>query len=349
MKKSKSYLIFVGVLISAMMVITACGGAAPAVEEEAAEDAAPAEEEAAEEAAPAEETKDYVFCQLNTNLAEPWMVQMDEDIKLAAAEYPNEDYPVNITIQYKDAQGDALRHRAQVEECVVAGVDAILISPVEADPLTEPLAEAYDAGIPIFLVARGVNGEKYTQYIGSDEWALGYAAGQWIVDNYAGTAAKVVELQGQMTSTPAQERHEGFMKALEGSDVEVIFSADVEWSEPNARSEMESALAVYDDIDVVFGANDPAAHGAYVAAKAVGREGEMAFIGIDGLPYEGQVYVNDGVFAMTIIDITGGDIALHNAVKYLSGEDIGEKVYYKDAVMYTPNGKEVVTIPEGVR
>ena len=90
-----------------------------------------------------------------------------------------------------------------------------------------------------------------------------------------------------MTSTPAQERSEGLLQAFEGTDVEVIFSADVEWSEPVAREEMESALAVYDEIDVVFGANDPAAHGAYVAAKAVGREEEMVFFGIDGLPYEG--------------------------------------------------------------
>ena len=200
-------------LIGVIVLLSACGPEAPAAEE-----AAPAEEEAAMEEVAEEETAEemteYTFCQLNTNLAEPWMVQMDEDIKIAAAEYPNDDYPVNVNVQYKDSQGDALLMRSQVEECVVAEVDAILISPVEADPLTEPLAVAYDAGIPVFLVARGVNGDKYTQYIGSDEWALGYAACQWIVDNYSGTAAKVVELQGQMTSTPAQERSEGVLQLL---------------------------------------------------------------------------------------------------------------------------------------
>ncbi len=343
--KSLKNIFFTLMIISTLLIVTACSSSSAA----AAEESAPAEEAVVEEAA-AEEMKEFEFCQINTNLAEPWMVQMDEDIKIAAAEYPNETYPnVTVTVQYKDSQGDALRMRTQVEECVIAGVDAILISPVEADPLTEPLAEAFDAGIPVFLVARGVNGEKYTQYIGSDEWALGYAAGQWIVENYAGTAPKVVELTGQMTSTPAQERHAGFLKAIEGSDVEVIFEADAEWSEPEARSEMESALAVHDDIDIVFGANDPSAHGAYTAAKAVGREGEMVFIGIDGLAYEGQVYVQDGTFAMTIIDITGGDIAVHNAVKYLMGEDIGEKVYFKDAVLFTKEGKTVVAPPEGVR
>jgi hypothetical protein len=52
---------------------------------------------------------------------------------------------------------------------------------------------------------------------------------------------------------------------------------------------------------------------------------------------------------MTIIDQTGGDIAVHNAVKYLFGEDIGPKTFFKDAVLYTPDGKVVVTIPEGAR
>jgi len=331
------YFVLIAFLVCTMVLISACG-----VQETPVEETEAVVEEEQEE----EEIREMTICQLNTNLAEPWMVQMDEDIKMAAAEYPKEGYPVKINVLYKDAQGDALVHRAQVEECVVAGVDAILISPVEADPLTEPLAEAYDAGIAIFLCARGVNGDKYTQYIGSDEIALGWAAGNWIVENYGGTGPKVVELQGQMTSTPAQERHEGFLKAIEGSDVEVIFEADAEWSEPVGRTEMESALAVHDDIDIVFGANDPAAHGAYVAAKAVGRESEIAFFGIDELPYEGQVYVDDGVFAMTIIDITGGDIALHNAVKWFFGEDFGPKTYVKDAVIFSPEGTTIVTIPE---
>ena len=52
---------------------------------------------------------------------------------------------------------------------------------------------------------------------------------------------------------------------------------------------------------------------------------------------------------MTIIDIIGGDIAVHDTVKYLSGEDIGPKIFFKDAVLFTPEGREVVSIPEGAR
>jgi ribose transport system substrate-binding protein len=294
--------------------------------------------------------KKFTICMLNPSLSEPWNVQMDEDIKNAAAKYPNAEFPnVTVEVQYKDAQNDVLVQRSQLEECVLAKVDAIIAGPIEAGPMTEPIAAAVDAGIPVFLVGRGVNGDKYTQYIGSDEFKLSYGQAQWVVDNYGGKKPKVVYLQGMMTSSPGQERYDGFLKAIEGSDLDVIFTADAKWDEATARSEMESALSRFDKIDVVIGANDPSAHGAYLAAQAAGREKEMAFTGIDGLVYEGQQYVKDGILAMTIIDRTGGDIGLDNAVKYLMGMDIGPKTFFKKGILMDKNGQVEVDIPDSVK
>ena len=340
--KIKQSLPFRLLALASFYVVLALVACAPAVTPVSTATSAPGES--------VQEKKDFTFCQINASLAEPWNVQMDEDIKTAAAQYPSEEFPdVTVTVQYKDSQGDTLRQRAQLEECVLAKVDAILLGPIEAGPMTEPVSLAMDAGIPVFLVGRNINGEKYTQYVGSDEFKLSYAQTQWIVEKYKGQNAKVVYLQGLMTSTPAQERYEGFLKAIEGSDVEVIFTADAKWDEAAARSEMESALARFSDIDVVIGANDPAAHGAYLAAKAAGRESEMIFVGIDGLKHEGQVYVQQGVLAMTIIDRTGGDIGLHNAVKYLLGQDIGPQSFYKKALLLDSNGQTEVDVPDSVK
>ena len=65
----------------------------------------------------------------------------------------------------------------------------------------------------------------------------------------------------------------------------------MQWLEPNARKEMESALTTQKQIDLVYGHNDPGAHGAYLAAKEAGREKQMKFVGIDALPHEGVEYV----------------------------------------------------------
>jgi len=254
------------------------------------------------------------------NLGEPWRVQMNADVKAEAEKH------ANIKMVFKDAQNDTLKQRAHVEEFVSAEVDLLIISPKEAQPLTEPVAQAMAAGIPVIVLDRAVMGDNYTQFIGADNVIIGKAAGEWVVENFGGKGAKVVELMGLQTSPPGQDRHNGFTEALKGSDVEVIFEADVKWLEPNARKEMESALSRFDDIDLVYGHNDPATHGAYLAAKAVGREGEISFIGIDALPHEGVAYVKDGILNATFQYPTGGDIAIQQALLILNGESVDKKI-----------------------
>jgi len=135
-----------------------------------------------------------------------------------------------------------------------------------------------------------------------------------------------VEIMGLQTSTPGQDRHSGFMDAIKGSDLDVIFSVDAQWLEPQARSEMESALSRFNNIDIVYGHNDPSAHGAYVAAQAVGREKSMVFVGIDSLPQEGIQYVKQGILNATFQYPTGGDVAIVQALKILAGQKVEKRI-----------------------
>ena len=263
------------------------------------------------------------------NLGEPWRVQMNADIKSAALEHSDQ-----LEVVFKDAQNDNLRQRSHVEEFVRAGVDLIIISPKEAAPLTLPVKEAYESGIPVIVLDRKVLGDKFTCFIGADNQKIGRAAGKWIVEKMGGKG-RVVELKGLMTSTPAQGRHSGFREAIAGSDLEIIFEADMKWLEPQARVEMESALARFDRIDLVYAHNDPAAHGAYLAAKAAGREKEMIFVGIDGLPQEGQAYVKQGMLAASFEYPTGGREAIETAVRILGGEEVPAEITLPSKV-YTP-------------
>ncbi len=262
------------------------------------------------------------------NLGEPWRVQMNADIKNAADEYPR------IEMVFKDAQNDTLKQQNQVREFISAGVDALFISPKEAAPLTPVVAEAYQAGIPVIVLDRDLLGDKFTCFIGADNELIGEAAGKWIAQKLGGEG-KVVELKGLMTSIPGHKRHNGFRKGIEGTDIEVIFEADMKWLEPNARQEMESALARFDDIDLVYAHNDPGAHGAYLAAKAAGREDDILFVGIDALPQEGQVYVKQGVLAATFEYPTGGKEAIETALKILNGEQVPKKITLGSRI-YTP-------------
>jgi ribose transport system substrate-binding protein len=253
------------------------------------------------------------------NLGEPWRVEMNARIKAAAEKHPN------LKVIFKDAQNDTLQQRAHVEEFVSAPVDLIIISPKEAQPLTEPVAKAMDAGIPVIVLDRRLNGDKYTCFIGADNKKIGRAAGEWIVKKLGGKG-KIVELKGLMTSTPGQDRDSGFREGIAGSGVEVIFEADMKWLEPDARKEMESALARFSKIDLVYAHNDPGAHGAYLAAQAAGREKEMLFVGIDALPQEGVAYVRQGILSATFQYPTGGEEAIETASKILAGEKVPKEI-----------------------
>jgi len=274
--------------------------------------------------------KKWVIGMSQCNLGEPWRVQMNTDVKTAAEKHPN------LEVIFKDAQNDSLKQRAQIEEFVAAKVDLIIVSPKEAAPLTPPVAEAYKKGIPVIVLDRRVLGSDYTSFIGADNKKIGKNAGAWIAKRLGGKG-NVVELKGLMTSTPGQDRNSGFREGIKGSDLKIVFEADMKWLEPNARKEMESALATNPKIDLVYGHNDPGAHGAYLAAKAAGREKEMLFVGIDALPQEGQAYVRQGILSASFEYPTGGREAIDEALAIFEGKTVPKEVTLDSRVFTKDN------------
>lgn len=264
------------------------------------------------------------------NLGEPWRVQMNADIRSEAEKHQN------IDVIFKDAQNDTLKQRAQIEEFIAAGVDLLIVSPKEAAPLTKPIADAYAKGIPVIVLDRKVLGDKYTTFIGADNKKIGEAVGSWLRNRFK-TGGNIVELKGLMTSTPGQDRHSGFRQGIKDAKFNVLFEADMKWQGPQARKEMESALSVHKNIDIVYAHNDPAAMGAYLAAKAAGREKDIMFVGVDGLPHEGRAYVQRGILAASFEYPTGGKEAIDSALKILGGKNIQKKITLKSRVFTKDN------------
>lgn len=295
----------IGIGTAASLVLVVAGCRAPAARHHAGTAADP-----------------FIIGMSQCNLGEPWRVQMDADVKAAADSHPN------LRVIYKDAQNNSLTQRAQVEELVEQGADLIIISPKEAAPLTKPVAEAYQRGVPVIVLDRAVQGDQYTTFIGADNVKIGREAGTWIRETLGGKG-NIVELKGLMTSTPGQDRHTGFLDGLaldRNPGLRIVFAGEMQWLEPNARREMESALATNPRIDLVYAHNDPGAHGAYLAARAAGREKSMRFVGIDALPHEGRQYVAAGILDATFLYPTGGPEAVATALDILQGRPVPKQI-----------------------
>ena len=284
--------------------------------------------------------KTFTIGMSQCNLGEPWRVQMNKDIEEEAKAHPE------IKLIAVDAQNKSETQQQQVRDLIQQKVNLIIISPKESRPLTKPVEEAMDAKIPVIVLDRKIEGDKYTCFIGGDNVKIGREAGKYMVQLLGGKG-DIVELKGLMTSTPAKERHDGFMEGIKGSNINIVFNADCQWLEPNAQREMASALSTHPKIDAVYGHNDPSAHGAYIAARTEGkgREKTIKFIGIDGLPGEGQKYVKEGILSATFQYPTGGKEAIVNALKILNGDKVdknitlGTRIFTPDTV--SQGGKEL--------
>ena len=268
------------------------------------------------------------------NRAEPWRQQMDTDIKENAAEH------ADIKLIMKDAQNEAIQQIAHVKEFITQEVDLLIISPKDTS-LSAAVAEAYDAGIPVIVLDRAVDGEKYTCFIGADNRKIGAEVGKWVVEKLGGKG-NVVELKGLSSSVPSGHRSLPFRKALEGTEIEIVYEADMEWLSEKAREKMLAALQRNPDagsIQLVYGANDPAAIAAYNAAKDLGREEEMLFVGVDALPHEGLEAVRNGILDATFEYNTCAALAIENGLRLLAGEAV-EKQITLGTRLFTPENLE---------
>ena len=285
-------------------------------------------------------TKQFTIGLSQCNLGEPWRVQMNKDISEEAMKHPE------IKLIAVDAQNKSETQQQQVRDLIQRKVSLIIISPKESRPLTKPVEEAMGAGIPVIVLDRKLQGDNYTCFIGGDNVKIGREAGKYMAQLLGGKG-DVVELKGLMTSTPAKERHDGFMEGIKGSKIRVVADPDCKWLEGDAQREMNSALSRFPRIDAVYGHNDPSAHGAYTAARAEGkgREKQIKFLGIDGLPGEGQRYVKDGILSATFQYPTGGKDGVLTALKVLNGEQVeknitlGTRIFTPDNV--SQGGKEL--------
>ncbi|GAB4363156.1 MAG: substrate-binding domain-containing protein [Calditrichia bacterium] len=280
----------------------------------------------------------YVIGFSQCNSAEPWREAMNKAMQEEAAKHPE------IELIISDAQQDNSKQVADVENFIVKEVDLLIISPNEAQPLTAIVEKAFDTGIPVIVLDRKILSDKYTVFIGADNVAIGEAAGRYAARLLNGKG-KVVELWGLKGSTPAMERHQGFMKGIaDYPEIKIIYEQDGAWLRRKGREIMENALQRFEKIDLVYGHNDPMAMGAYIAAKNANRHREMFFIGIDGLPGPegGAQAVLNGELSATFLYPTGGAEAIQTALKILKGESVPKNITLQTATIDSTNAREFI-------
>jgi ribose transport system substrate-binding protein len=287
------------------------------------------------------EDKKWVIGFSQATTIEPWRAQFNKDILAEAAKHPE------VELIVTDGEDKTEKQVADVENLIRQEVDALLISPKETAGLTGVVEQAIDAGIPVFVLDRNVDTDRYVQFVGGDNALIGRAAGKYAVELLGGEGkakGKVVEIWGGMGTQPAHDRHDGFHEFTDKEPgIEYLLDQQSgDWKQDQAYDIMETALRSNEQIDLVYGHNDPMAYGAFLAAKDAGREKEMKFIGIDALPDEGVMWVHNGELTATFLYATPGAEGLRQALKYLAGEQVPHTVTLDTLQVTKENADEIL-------
>jgi signal transduction histidine kinase/DNA-binding response OmpR family regulator len=207
---------------------------------------------------------------------------------------------------------------ADIEYFINNNYDIIIASPREADAITPILKTAYNKDIPVVIFDREVNGDSYTAYVGADNVQIGEAAGDYI-NSRLKNGGKVLEIGGLQGSTPAKDRHTGFVSAI-NNNINLLTTVYSDWTPQGGKSMADSLFNIYNDIDAVFVQNDRMAIA--VSESAKNHNINPIIVGIDGTAQMGIKAVDDGVIDATFIYPTGGSELVKIALDILNGKSV---------------------------
>lgn len=237
-----------------------------------------------------------------------------------------------VEVRIKTAHDSNQQQIRDIESFIADQVDLIIVSPNEAVPLTPVIEKAMQAGIPVVLIDRKISSGKYTAFVGADNFQIGKEVGVYAA-NLLNGKGNIAEISGLKGSTPASERHNGFMSVIaKYPGIKVVYSSNGDWLRKQARDKMTEALQTKLPIDLVFAQNDEMATGAREALTVASGIKKPVLLGIDALPgSEGGIQkVLNGVIDATFIYPTGGEKAIQTAVHILNNEP-----YDRDNILYT--------------
>ena len=246
-----------------------------------------------------------------------------------------------VEVDIRTVKDDNAQQIEDIRNFIQEGVDLLVVAPNEAAPITPVVEEAFDRGIPVIVFDRKILSDKYTAYIGADNYELGKAIGNYVANMLHGRG-NIVEIAGLTGSTSAMDRHQGFVSAISPyPGIQLLAREDAGWLRSEAGERMDTLLRHFPEIDVVYAQNDRMAAGAYDVAKRQGRAEGMRFIGTDALPGEGYgvEQVLNGQLDATFIYPTGGDRVIQIAMDILNKRDYPRETVLGTSVVDATNAQ----------
>jgi ABC-type sugar transport system substrate-binding protein len=260
----------------------------------------------------------------------PWRIAESKSMRDEAAKRGYE-------LVYTNARGATAQQVSDLEDLIAQRVDAIFLAPREAKGFEGPLQAAKEAGIPVILIDRELEGPQagsdYVTFIGSNFIEEGKRAGEWLAKQSNGKAG-IVELLGTAGSSVANDRHQGFADAIKSSpDMKILVAQDGNFNRAQGQKVMESLIQAHNkNITAVYTHNDEMALGAIQALKAANMNPgkDVLVVSVDGQKSALEAIQRGEMNATVECNPRFGPVAFDTLEKFKRGEQVPPKIINTD-------------------
>lgn len=262
-----------------------------------------------------------------------WRKTMLEEMKMELSLRPG------AKLTYSDAKGDSKLQVKQVRAMINKGINILIISPNEAQPLTPVVEEAYNKGIPVIIIDRRTASSLYTAYVGADNFQIGKMAGEYTGKILKGNG-NIVEVMGLPGSSPTIERQRGFTEGLKKYPrIKIVSQVYGNWLKQETEEQLRKIKNSLASANAVFAHNDPMASASRRMINALKLSKDIKVIGIDALPGQGGglQMVSSKVLTASVLYPTGGKEAISTAFKILNGESFLKENILQSLVIDSSN------------
>ena len=241
----------------------------------------------------------------------------------------------SVELQVEDAQNDVAKQQSQIQNFIAAGVDAIIVNPVDTDATAAMSKIAADAGIPLVYVNREpVNVDTLPDkqaFVASNEQESGTLQTKEICKMLGGKG-KAVVMMGELSNQAARMRTKDIHDVIatdECKGIEIVEEQTANWSRTQGSDLMTNWLSAGLEFDAVISNNDEMAIGAIQALKAAGRSMDSVVIGGIDATQDALAAMAAGDLDVTVFQNAAGQGkgSVDAALKLAKGEPVEKKVY----------------------
>jgi len=247
-------------------------------------------------------------CLITKTDTNPFFVKMKEGATAKA-----EEMGVSLKAYAGKIDGDSETQVAAIETCIADGAKGILLTASDTKGIVPAVEQAREAGLLVIALDTPLEPiDAADATFATDNFKAGELIGAWakaaMGDDAANAKIAMLDLAVSQPSVGVL-RDQGFLQGFgidlgdpnkwgDETDPRIVGNEVTAGNEEGGRKAMETLLSKDPEINVVYTINEPSAAGAYEALKAVGREGDVLIVSVDG-GCPGVADVADGIIGAT--------------------------------------------------